>query len=220
MSKKNRNQTASQEDTDSFVQAVEETPVLTDDTTTTPVPTALLAAPATTEEIPEPIHTSEPKEEPAMPEQPATQPQQTEQAPKAPIVSRPPTPADTLNRYTTDYVNLIQPGIKDETVHRKAVELLGKIATLVLSARDDIVFDAFFGFMMKHRSLMLNPQSIVQDLVRYCDKTKITRIVQFYVIFQSLVESKLMRTRYTLNIKGIRELFNNEHLANWLLSRR
>ena len=136
-------------------------------------------------------------------------------------VSRPLSdPIIRLVNLTKAYIELVQPGIKLEENKKKAVELLTSIAQLVLSANSTDVFDAFYGFMMKNRSIMLSSQTIASNLVKYADKSKIVKITQFYVVFQSIVESKILKTRNTLNIATVRQLLGNDHLADWLLTKR
>ena len=99
-------------------------------------------------------------------------------APAEKAITRPAVkdPVSKLIDMTNTYVSLVQPGVKLEENKKKAVDILTNIAQYILSSNSNDVFDAFYGFMMKQRSLMLSSQTIAANLVKYADKSKITKI--------------------------------------------
>ena len=107
-----------------------------------------------------------------------------------------------------------------EEQKKQAVAILTDIVYLVTTSHDKSVFDTCLSFFLTNRAIMLSEQTVISSVTHYADQTKINRIVQFYVVFTSLVESKLLRKRYTININHVRDVFNNKQLAEWLTDKR
>ena len=125
-----------------------------------------------------------------------------------------------FNDLAAKYLEAMQKKNISEEDRKKAVMILSSIAQYVITASDVRVFDTCFQFMLKNRAIMLVPEVVMDGFYKYCDKTKITKITQFYVTFQSLVQSKLLNERFTLNPTTIRRTFNNDSLANWLILKK
>lgn len=118
------------------------------------------------------------------------------------------------------YIDIMsKESIADED-RRKGVYTLTALCKYVLSSSDTKVFDACFSFFLKNRAIMLVPDRVTDGLYKFGDKAKVTQIVQWYVTFQSLVESKLLKTRFSLNVTTIRRVFGNDALTNWLIIKK
>ena len=121
---------------------------------------------------------------------------------------------------TKKYIDLAKNGIQSEDVKKQAVGVLNDIVYLVTTSHDRAVFEACLSFFLSNRGIMMSEQTVIGSVSHYADPTKINRIVQFYVIFISLVESKILRKRYTININHVRDIFNNRKFAEWLADKR
>ena len=118
------------------------------------------------------------------------------------------------------YIELAKNGINTEEQKKEAVSIITDIVQLVTTSHDRTVFDACFSFFLSNRSIMLSPQTVIGNVTKYADQAKINRIVQFYVVFSSLVESKILRKRYNININHVRDIFNNKQFSEWLTDKR
>ena len=125
-----------------------------------------------------------------------------------------------FNELAEQYIATMTSGPIDESVKRRGIAIFANIARHVIMTTDVSVFEACFKFFVKNRSIMLNCTTVIDGINKYLDKNKIAKVVQFYVTFQSLAESKILNTKFTLNITTIRRLFNNDAMANWLLAKR
>lgn len=182
--------------------------------------------------------TSAPAEEPAAPEDKpvaaTTEPKKVEKpvtnkvvvkmeakqntanvAPKAadPAVTK-------FNDLADKYIKLMSVPVITDDVRKQAIITLANLSNAVLMTNNVAVFDACYKFMLKNRNIMLAPETVVDGINKFLPKDKITRVVQFYVTFQALVESRIMNTKFVLNVTTIRRIFNNGALANWLLAKR
>ena len=125
-----------------------------------------------------------------------------------------------FNELADKYLSVMKKNGITEEDRQKAVMILSQIAQYVTMATDVRVFDACFKFMLKNRAIMLVPEVVMDGFYKYCDKSKITKITQFYVTFQSLVQSQILGDRFTINPTTIRRTFNNDALANWLILKK
>ena len=170
---------------------------------------------------PQPINHTENKEE----TMPTTEVKHQEVTPAAtPDTTTVVTPKNVATRrfhlLTKKYIDLAKNGIQSEDVKKQAVGVLNDIVYLVTTSHDRAVFDACLSFFLSNRGIMMSEQTVIGSVSHYADPTKINRIVQFYVIFISLVESKILRKRYTININHVRDIFNNRKFAEWLADKR
>jgi len=117
------------------------------------------------------------------------------------------------------YIDLMKSPAITAEIRKQAIVELANMANFVIMAKDNNVFDACFKFMLRERAIMLSPETVVDGINKFLPKDKITKVVQFYVTFQSLVESRILQTKFTLNVTGLRRLFNDE-FANWVISKR
>ena len=124
-----------------------------------------------------------------------------------------------LKELTDAYITLMTGPKTDETRRRACITLMN-IANFVGGSSETAVFDSYYAFVLKNKNIMLTPEIATAGITQYVDKTKIAKILQFYVAFQSLVESKLLGSKFTLNVTTIRRLFNNDALANWFITKR
>ena len=131
-----------------------------------------------------------------------------------------PKEVEKFNAITDQYIAIMKKDVIGEEDRKKAISLLVIIIQNVLASTDVRIFDAFYQFMLKNRSVMLVPSVVTDGLYKYCDKGKIVKIMQTYVVFQSLVESQLLKSRFTLNATAIRRTLNNDALTNWLIMKR
>ena len=136
------------------------------------------------------------------------------------IVTPKRTASTRFNELSKKYIALARNGVKTEEQKKQAVAILTDIVYLVTTSHDKSVFDTCLSFFLTNRAIMLSEQTVISSVTHYADQTKINRIVQFYVVFTSLVESKLLRKRYTININHVRDVFNNKQLAEWLTDKR
>ena len=127
---------------------------------------------------------------------------------------------EKFNELSSSYIEIMTKGPIDEDVKRRGIAVLANIARHVTMTTEVPVFEACFKFFVKQRAIMLNSTTVIDGINKYLDKGKIAKVVQFYVTFQTLAESKILGAKFTLNITTIRRLFNNDALANWLLARR
>lgn len=164
----------------------------------------------------EPMPTTEVKHQEVTPAAPA----QTAASATKPIVTPKDTATTRFNALSRKYITLARNGIKTEEQKKEAVDILSDIVFLVTTSHDRAVFDACLSFFLTNRAIMLSEQTVISSVSHYADQTKINRIVQFYVVFTSLVESKILRKRYTININHVRDVFNNRKLAEWLTDKR
>ena len=147
-------------------------------------------------------------------------PSETTQTEAPKVVAPKKTATTRFLALTKNYMDLARNGIKTEDQKRQAVGILSDIVYLVTTSHDRSVFDACLSFFLSNRAIMLSEQTVVSSVSHYADPTKINRIVQFYVVFTSLVESKILRKRYTININHVRDIFNNKQFAEWLTDKR
>lgn len=136
------------------------------------------------------------------------------------IVTPKRTASTRFNELAKKYIALARNGIKTEEQKKQAVAVLTDIVYLVTTSHDKSVFDTCLSFFLTNRAIMLSEQTVISNVTHYADQTKINRIVQFYVVFTSLVESKLLKKKYTININHVRDVFNNKQLAEWLTDKR
>ena len=127
---------------------------------------------------------------------------------------------EKFNELSTSYIENMTKGPIDEDIKRRGIAILANIARHVTMSTEVPVFEACFKFFVKQRAIMLNSTTVIDGINKYLDKGKIAKVVQFYVTFQTLAESKILGAKFTLNVTTIRRLFNNDALANWLLARR
>ena len=125
-----------------------------------------------------------------------------------------------FNALAQKYIDVMGKDMIEEEDRKKGVLVLTSLANYVLMSTDNRVFEACFTFFMKNRVIMLVPDRVTDGLYKYGDRTKVTKIVQWYVTFQSLVESKLLKSRFSLNVTTLRRTFNNDALANWLVIKK
>ncbi|MBR1987827.1 MAG: hypothetical protein IKA36_02185 [Clostridia bacterium] len=125
-----------------------------------------------------------------------------------------------FNALAQKYIDVMGKDMIEEEDRKKGVLVLTSLANYVLMSTDNRVFEACFTFFMKNRAIMLVPDRVTDGLYKYGDRTKVTKIVQWYVTFQSLVESKLLKSRFSLNVTTLRRTFNNDSLANWLVIKK
>ena len=126
---------------------------------------------------------------------------------------------EKFNELSNKYIEIMSKPI-DEDVKRCGIAMLANIARHVIMTTDVAVFEACFKFFVKQRAIMMNSTTVIDGINKYLDKGKIAKVVQFYVTFQTLAESKMLGAKFTLNVTTIRRLFNNDALANWLLAKR
>ena len=133
-----------------------------------------------------------------------------------------PVPASVkkFNELAEKYIGFMKNETITEDDRRRAVYILTSICQYVLSSSDKRVFDACYQFFLKNRAIMLVVDRVTDGLYKFADKEKVTKIVQWYVTFQSLVESKLLKSRFSLNVTTIRRVFNNDELTNWLILKK
>ena len=136
---------------------------------------------------------------------------------ETPTVKQVPETVQKFKDLADKYIAAATKASVSEDARKTSVVVFCSIAQYVTTASDPRVFDACFQFMVKNRALMLNPTAVAEGFYKYCDKTKITKVMQFYVTFQSLVQSKLLNEKFTLNPTTIRRTLNNNALANWLI---
>ena len=129
------------------------------------------------------------------------------------------TVASTLNELTNRYIAIARTGLNTSEKRKNSIGVLVKIADLVSKSHDRSVFDACLAFMVNCRSLLMGQNSIAVGVTEYAESQKVTRIIQFYTIFESLVESQMMKRRYTINLGHVRELFHNNTFVDWLSSK-
>ena len=134
----------------------------------------------------------------------------TTKAPVSPAVAK-------FDEFANKYIETMDGDFITEENRKKAVMILTAMCNLVTTSSDIKVFDACYSFFLKNRAIMLVPEKVTDGLYNYADKTKVTKIVQFYVTFQSLIESRILGSRFTINTTTIRRLFNNDAFANWLI---
>lgn len=125
-----------------------------------------------------------------------------------------------FNELAEKYITNMTSGPINDTVKRCGIAILANIARHVTMTTDVGVFEACFKFFVKNRSIMLNSTTVTDGISKYLDKNKIAKVIQFYVTFQTLAESKILGSKFTLNVTTIRRIFNNDALANWLLAKR
>ena len=131
-----------------------------------------------------------------------------------------PKSVEKFNELADKYIEIMgKESIADED-RRKGIYILTAICKYVLGTSDVKVFDACFSFFLKNRAIMLVPDVVTDGLFKFGDKAKVTQIVQWYITFQSLVESKLLKSRYSLNVTTIRRVLGNDALANWLIIKK
>lgn len=118
------------------------------------------------------------------------------------------------------YLATMKPGRIDDEARRRALITLANMCNHVCMSNDPAVFETCFRFFMENRSIMLAQSTVIAGIEKAIDKAKIAKVLQFYTVFQSLVESKLLNNKYTLNITTIRRLLGNDALANWLIAKR
>ena len=167
-----------------------------------------------------PDYETNPLKEPTMPE-----PTPIKSNVVVPPVNKPVvTPARTIgNRFTMlsrEYITLANSGLTTVEKQKRAVELISDMAMLVTTSHDSAIFDECLGFMLKHRAIMLSEQTVLGHVTEYADANKVNRIVQFYVIFTALIESKLQHRRFTLNLNHVKDIFNNRQFVEWLALKR
>jgi hypothetical protein len=134
-----------------------------------------------------------------------------------PAVPRKTNPVDKLLQMTQQYVAIAGQGLRDEANKQKAAELLLEISKYVIVSHDHSVYDAFLGFMLRNRAIMLSTRTVMNGVLDYVpNKDRVVQIVQLYVIFEALAESRMERTAYTINTNHVRDLFHNKDLADWL----
>jgi hypothetical protein len=142
-------------------------------------------------------------------------------APAKSVVSIPQT--EGVVRFTAigkKYLELMTGVDHSDESRRRAIVVLTNMCNLVCSSNDPAVFDTCFRFFMENRKYMLAPSTVISGIEKVVEKSKIAKIVQFYTVFQTLVECKLLKSRFTLNITTIRRLLGNDALANWLIAKR
>ena len=127
---------------------------------------------------------------------------------------------EQFNKLTEQYITLMRNEAIGDDERRKAVLLLTAIGNHVIMSSDTRVFEACFSFFLKNRAIMLVPERVTDGLYKFVDKAKVTKLIQWYITFQSLVESKLLKINFTLNLTTIRRTFNNDALANWLIIKK
>ena len=127
---------------------------------------------------------------------------------------------EKFNKLTEQYIELMRNEAVGDDERRKAVLLLTAIGNHVIMSTDTRVFEACFSFFLKNRAIMLVPERVTDGLYKFVDKSKVTKLIQWYITFQSLVESKLLKINFTLNLTTIRRTFNNDALANWLIIKK
>lgn len=125
-----------------------------------------------------------------------------------------------FNALAQKYIEVMGKDMIEEEDRKKGVLILTSLANYVLLSTDNRVFEACFTFFMKNRRIMLVSDRVTDGLYKYGDRTKVTKIVQWYVTFQSLVESKLLKSRFSLNVMTLRRTFNNDALGNWLVIKK
>ncbi len=125
-----------------------------------------------------------------------------------------------FNALADKYIEVMGGDMIEEENRKKGVLILTSLCNYVLGSTDTKVFEACFTFFLKNRAIMLVPDRVTDGLYKYADRGKVTKIVQWYVTFQSLVESKILKTRYTLNVVTLRRTFNNDALANWIIIKK
>lgn len=125
-----------------------------------------------------------------------------------------------FNAIAKKYIEIMSAGRIDDEARRRAIITLSNMCNHVCMSSDPAVFDACYRFIMENRSIMLTQSVVTAGIDKYIEKSKIAKILQWYVTFQSLAESKLLHQRFTLNITTIRRLLNNDALANWLITKR
>lgn len=130
------------------------------------------------------------------------------------------TTADRFNLVARKYINIAKNGVSTEEQRREALLLLADMMQIVTTSHDRAVFDACFSFFLTNRGVMLSQQTVVGGVTKYVPESKVTKVIQFYVIFSSLVESKLLHKRYTINTNHVRDIFNNRQLGEWLSDKR
>lgn len=237
------------EETENIILATEESPVVEEQETATeviPAEVQEIVEEATNEEVVEPVEkvaedVPEEKEELPLEEE---KPEVKEEVPVveekkeikpvpnkgvlivekktvAPVADKEvPAVVQKFNEFADKYIAIMGKDSIAEEDRRKGVFALAAMCQYVLASTDNRVFDACYNFFMKNRAIMLVQDRVTDGLYKYGDKAKVTKIVQWYVTFQSLVESKLLKTRYTLNVTTIRRTFNNDALANWLIIKK
>lgn len=125
-----------------------------------------------------------------------------------------------FNAIANKYLEIMKSGKIDDESRRRALITLSNMANHVCMTADPAVFDTCFRFFMENRSIMLAQSTVVSGIEKAVEKSKIAKILQFYTVFQTLVECKLLGSRFTLNVTTVRRLLNNDALANWLIAKR
>ena len=142
-------------------------------------------------------------------------------APVSAVVSIPQTEGVLkFNAIAKKYLSVMKPGHIDDEARRMALISLANMCNLICMTSDPAVFDTCLRFFLENRSIMLAQSTVVAGIEKAVDKSKIAKILQFYTVFQTLVECKLLNSRFTLNITTIRRLLGNDALANWLIAKR
>ena len=125
-----------------------------------------------------------------------------------------------FNAIAKSYLDTMKPGRIDDEARRRALVILANMSNHVTMSTDPAVFDTCFRFFMENRSIMLAQSVVISGIEKAIDKAKITKVLQFYTVFQTLVECKLMNNRFNLNITTIRRVLGNDAIANWLIAKR
>ena len=218
MSKRNRRSSAAPEQEQTAPETQVETPV-TEEPTAPAVETEVSEPTAPAQEAPEKPVVNKPVEKTATTKRVVltmgTKQTSTKSAEKTvdPAVVK-------FNELADKYISLMSSAVITDEIRKQAIGTLAGLANAVIMTNNVAVFEACFKFMLKNRAIMLTPETVVDGINRFLPKDKITRVVQFYVTFQALVESKIMNTKFVLNVTTIRRIFNNSALANWLLAKR
>ena len=202
-----------------------ETPAVEQESPKEESPTVVVPKPKpeTIEHKEEPMPTTEVKHQEITPSESIPNAEATETnatQSKKPIVVPKNNAVTRFANLARNYITLAQHGLKSDEQKKQAVAILSDIVYLVTTSHDRAVFEACFSFFLANRAIMLSEQTVMGSVTHYADQTKINRIVQFYVVFTSLVETKLLRKRYTININHVRDVFNNRKLAEWLADKR
>ena len=142
-----------------------------------------------------------------------TAPQTDAVAPKKTITTK-------FDSLATKYIALAKQGLRTNEQKKEAVKIFSEIAHVVTTSHDRAVFDACFSFMLKNRAILMGEPTVIGNVTAYADATKVNRIMQFYVVFTSLIEAKMLHRRYSINIGHIRDIFNNKQLADWISDHR
>ena len=176
--------------------------------------------------IPNTNNDNEKKEDPAMSE---TMPRKVEQAeppkqkPSAEsIVAPKKTILTTLTSLVNKYSIIAKDGLITDDKKDDAVKILVDIYRLVSKAHDRSVFDSFYAFMYKNRGMMVSNVTILHGIIKTkcINPAGMDNVIDFFVVFQSLVEAKSLNRRFTINLNHVRDIFKNKTLTEWLADQR